>query len=484
MNKRILSALLAAAMSATLFAQCVQADEADAKTLIDVYHCTFNIASADSSEVQAIEDAINEYIADKINVEIRLTDIGQGEYEDKTNLAIANGEADLFWTASWMGAVNTDNLVAQNAVYDLTDLLPGTPLFESMPEAVWNSSRYNDRDYFISCYKESSEGYDLVYPVEKAEKYGWDLSGVKELKDLEPMLAQMKEDGVKYPLLMQMMPFFSKFWLDKYDFILSSTLIAVDRETNEVVDCLTLPEYKDFILLMSDWGEKGYISEEEATKTIPETAINTTDWGFAAWWDVPVNDDASATYGQECDVIRMTTNYLNSTSTLGSCFGVSSGCTEEEAQACVDFMGLMYTDSTLADLFTFGIEGTDYDLEDGYIAKKGGLYDHSAWESGSVSAISLEAGEPEDKVALYEAFNEASEESIANGFRFDYSPVEAEWAACTSLYDQYGYVLEEGGYKAADAEATLEKFRSELDAAGYQDVLAEVTRQYDAWKAE
>ncbi len=504
MRKKFLSVLLAMSMTAALLAGCGAASsgsgetgtsettaassstsassESSDKVEISVYHCTFNIASADSAEVQKIEDAINEYIDGKINVKIKLTDIGQGEYDDKCNLAVANGETNLFWTASWMGAINTDNLVSQNAVYDLSSILPGTDLYNSVPEAVWNSSKYNGKDYFIPCYKESSEGYDLVYPTEKANKYGWDLSTVKKLSDLEPMLEQMKQDGVKYPLLLQMMPFFSKYYIDDYDFILASTMIAVDRDTDEVVDCLSLPEYKEFVTLMSDWGEKGYISGEEATKTIPETTINGTDWGFAAWWDVPVNEDASASYGQDCDVISMTKNYMNSTSTLGSCFAVSSTSTDEQAKACVDFMGLMYTDPTLAGLFTFGIEGTDYDLVDGKIAKKGGLYDHSSWESGSVVTTPLETNEPDDKVALYEKFNETSEESIANGFRFDFSNVEAQWAACTSLYDQYGYVLEEGGYKVADVDATLEKFRSELDAAGYQDVLAEVKSQYETWK--
>jgi putative aldouronate transport system substrate-binding protein len=379
--------------------------------------------------------------------------------------------------------MSTSNLVSQNAVYDLSELLPGTDLYNSIPQEVWTSSQYNGKDYFIPCYKESSEGYDLVYPTEKALKYGWDLSSVKELSDLEPMLEQMKEDGVKYPLLMQKMPFFSKFYMDDYEFILDSTLIAVDRNTNEVVDCLSCPDYKEFLSLMSSWGEKGYISDEEATKTISENAINTTDWGFAAWWDVPVNEKASSTYGQDCDVIHMTKNYLNSSSTLGSCFAVSSVSTEEQAKACIDFMGLMYTDPTLAGLFTFGIEGTDYDIEDGLIVKKGGLYDHSSWESGSIVSIPLEVDEPENKVELYETFNENSVEALSNGFRFDFTPVEAEWAACCNLYEQYGYLLELGGCAPEQLDSSLEEFKSELDAAGYQKVLAEVTNQYEVWKA-
>jgi len=81
----------------------------------------------------------------------------------------------------------------------------------------------------------------------------------------------MKQDGVRYPLLMQKMPFFSKFYMDDYEFILGFTLIAVDRASNEIVDCLTLPEYREFLLLMSSWGEKGYISEEaRASSSGPE----------------------------------------------------------------------------------------------------------------------------------------------------------------------------------------------------------------------
>ncbi len=40
------------------------ASNGDDKVEIAVYHCTFNIASADSAEVQAVEDSINNYISD------------------------------------------------------------------------------------------------------------------------------------------------------------------------------------------------------------------------------------------------------------------------------------------------------------------------------------------------------------------------------------------------------------------------------------
>ncbi len=310
---------------------------------------------------------------------------------------------------------------------------------------------YNGHEYFIPCYKEASEGYDIVYPTAKAEKYGFDPSSIKELKALEPILEKMKEDGVKYPFLLQKMPAFSKFYLDDYDFIASNSMFAVDRKTNKVVNCLNLPEYREFVSLMGTWVEKGYISSEEAAQTIPDTAINTTDWGFAIWWDVPINEVASYTYNQDCNIIRMTKNYINS-------------------------------NSTLATLFTYGIEGTDYDMKDGLIAKKGELYNHSLWESGSVTVIPPAIGEPKNKKDIYEAFNKEAETSIANGFRVNFDSVASTWAACLSLYNKYGYTLGTGGYSAEEVDAALDKYRSELDSAGYQEILALVENQYNAWK--
>jgi len=176
---------------------------ADGKTVISVYRDSFNIATPDTDEVAKIEEAINNYIAGKIDVQIKLTDIGSSEYKDKANLALTNNEINLLWTASWMETINTDNLVKQNAVYDLTDLIKGSTLYSSIPEWVWGASAYNGKDYFVSCYKESAEGYDLMFRKALVDQYNWDLSSVKELKDIEPMLADCKAEGIKYPFLTQ-----------------------------------------------------------------------------------------------------------------------------------------------------------------------------------------------------------------------------------------------------------------------------------------
>jgi putative aldouronate transport system substrate-binding protein len=173
-----------------------------------------------------------------------------------------------------------------------------------------------------------------------------------------------------------------------------------------------------------------------------------------------------------------------SNTTLGSCYAISSKAKEEEAIAALKFLSLLYTDQKLADLYTFGIEGTDYTRNsDGTITKSDkGLYNHSAWESTSVTILSLEKGEPANKVELYSKFNDSAKKSVAAGFRFDKSSVDAEYAACVQVFNEFGFALENGGYSPADVDKAIQDYQKALDDAGYQKVLAEAQKQYEDWK--
>ncbi|MBR6851585.1 MAG: hypothetical protein IKM88_15285, partial [Lachnospiraceae bacterium] len=148
--------------------------------VIDVYRDCFNLAAVDDAQVKKVEDAINAYIADKINVQIVLHDIPNADYPDKANLAINNKEVDLLWTAAWMGTVGTKDLYAANAVYDITDLLPGTALYSSMDENTWKASQYGGRNYYIPVYKDNVEGYDFMFRGALVDEFGWDTASVKK----------------------------------------------------------------------------------------------------------------------------------------------------------------------------------------------------------------------------------------------------------------------------------------------------------------
>ncbi len=456
-------------------------------TEISVYRCTFNLANPDSAQVQKVQDAINAYIADKIPVQIKLTDIGSGEYTDKANLALANNEINLLWTASWETTIGTNDLYPANAVYDLTDLLPGTDLYGSMAEGQWEAAKYDGKIYYVPVYKDNVEGYDFMFRQDLIDQHSWDVTSVKKLSDLEPMLADAKADGLKYPFLTQKTAMFYRWYIDKFDFFTADSttnFFAVDRAKDEVIDTIQTPEYLEFCTLMGEWADKGYISEDDFTKVTTDTTTQTQDWAISWWTDIPVNDEADARYGQDVTMQPATERWAHSTSALGSCYCVTANSTPEQAKACVDFLGLLYTDSKLADMYTFGIEGEDFTYDsNGQVTQTSEKYNHSMWESANATIVTPLDNEPANKSELYDAFNGGANTSCAAGFRFDKTPVEAQYAACASVFESYGFPLENGGIAAADVPATIEAYQAALDEAGYQEVLAEFQSQYNAWKA-
>jgi len=455
-------------------------------TTINVYRCCFNLATPDTDQVKKVQDAINAYIADKIPVQINLSDVGSGEYTDKANLALANKEINLLWTASWEGTIGTNDLIPANAAYDITDLLPGTALYDSMDAGQWEASKYNGRNYFVPVYKDNVEGYDFMFRQDLIDKYGWDISKVSKLADLEPMLADAKAEGLKYPMLLQKTAMFYRWYIDSFDFFTAdstSNFVAVDKKTNEVVDTILTPEYLEFCTLMAQWAEAGYISEDEATKTTTDTTTQTQDWAVSWWTDIPVNDEADSRYGQDVTMQKATDRWVHSTSNLGSCYAITANSTEAEAKACIDFLGLLYTDSKLADMYTFGIEGEDFTYDaNGHVTQTSDKYNHSMWESANATIVTPLDNEPDNKADLYKDFNGGAKTSCAAGFRFDKSPVEAQYTACQNVFDQYGFALETGAYAAAGVESVIAQYQAALDEAGYQEVLAEFTAQYNAWK--
>ena len=459
--------------------------DSDAVNIV-VYRDCFNLGATDSARTQEVQDAINDYIKDKINVQITLFDISNSEYPEKANLALNNNEINLLWTAAWMGTVGTKDLYAAKAAYDITDLLPGSALYDSMDANQWEGTKYAGRNYFVPVYKDNVEGYNLMFRQDLVDEFGWDLSTVKSLADIEPMLADGKTKGLSRTFLLSNTAMFYRFYIDSFDFFTgdsTSDFVAVDRDTNEVVDTVLTDEYKEFCKLIAKWSDLGYISEDEAAKQTPENTQATDEWAVSWWTDVPNNDEADVRYSQDVTMVKCTKNYMHTDSALGSCFAITANSTEEQAKACVDFLGLLYTDQKLADLYAYGIEGKDFNYNaDGYVEKVAdATYNHSMWESASATVVTAEASSPYTP-QMYKDFNGSAVISCANGFQFDKTPVEAKYTACQDVFNEFGFLLETGGVSEADVDSTLETYQAKLDEAGYQDVLAAFQEQYNEWK--
>lgn len=481
--KRSTALLSTAAMTMSLFAGFQGTALAEEEPVTINW---YRVAWHTNEDEKMVEDAINEYIEPLIGVNVKLMNAAENT---ELTLSLAAGEdIDMWWDASW-STMNT--LIQGSSAYDLTDVIDNYPtLKESIPDVVWESCLQSGKLWYVPIYKESGLGTSLTVPTSIAEKYGWDLSTVKELKDLEPMLEQLLADGVEYPFVHQV--YYAETALKDTFATIKKTSIgqayAVVRrdDPTTVLNLTEQPEYKEYLELMHSWYEKGYINEEEAVSDIIENTVielrKEGNNGFFAWANTPDGKaNASNRFGMDVELIPMTKNYAETDSAAGSVLMVNAKT--EKLDAVMKFIELLNTDETLATLATYGIEGEHYSLVDGrveLIADSGYSYP-GAWIVCNVTTPTLLVGESEDKKEQYDEFNENLEISVTNGFRFDESNVEAELTAIEGVSAEYLELLERGVY---DPEEYLPAFQEALKSAGIDTVIAEAQAQWDAFLAE
>lgn len=458
------------------------ADE-NGPTTIVIYR--YSYWEPDEAQIKVVQDHINEYLKNHLNVQIEIREIRSADYSTKLNMAIASSDdVDLMWTASWSDLEGTDELVKNNTVYDLTDEIQKYALlYGAMPEEVWNSSTYNNRNYFIPIYKEVAVGYDLMCKTGLMTSMGWDLSKVKKLADLTPFLKQAKEAGIAYPYTCQNTAYFSRYYLDRFDFIESYAGIAKLGDTRKVINLVDTQEYKELCTLMYNWAQAGYINKTEFDKKTDLKVCYSDDYAFGLWTKVPNNQaTCSERYGADMTLTTVTTKWISSDGALGSCYAINAN--SKKVDACLKFLELLYTDQKLANYWTWGIEGENYTVnKDGKIIRnlENSTYRHDVWETNTIKAPSLLEEEPDNKVALYDQFNMEGTPSPAMGFRFDSTTVEAEYTAVKNIELEFGYLLETG---AIDPETGIPEYLDALNTAGLQTILREMQSQYEVWMSE
>jgi len=82
----------------------------------------------------------------------------------------------------------------------------------------------------------------------------------------------------------------------------------------------------------------------------------------------------------------------------------------------------------------------------------------------------------------WEKFLKFNEEGLvlnSLGFVFDKTNVETQISSCKNVVQAYYKQLFTG---AVEVEPTVEQFAKELKAAGVDELIAEMQRQYDEWR--
>ena len=261
--KKLIAVILSAITVLGCLSGCGRGSNSSGENLAykDAVNITVFFYGTDSNPKDAaVEKALNDYSAEKIGVTINLKSIPSSEYQNKVNMALATKEdCDLIWANSMVSRLALDG-----AVMDLSNLLPKYEgLMSVMPKDVWESTKINNAYYFIPNYKETGNGVTVMTPVAMADavkaKTGIDfksieVNSVRDIGKLEQYILACMDIGVKAALPAGMT--FTDFLSGDPIYEVLSGAFIVNKKTKKVTTYYDIPEYKEYVALMTKWKEK------------------------------------------------------------------------------------------------------------------------------------------------------------------------------------------------------------------------------------
>jgi putative aldouronate transport system substrate-binding protein len=450
------------------------------------------IGNGQQPDVKLIEDAASKYIQKMgLNATLKLQCYTWGDdYDNHMRTIIASGDPfDICFTSSWANLYKQN--VAKGAFVDITDLLgkfaPKTKA--QLHPAFISGSAIEGHNYAIPANKELAHQWGFWLNQNMVDKYKFDLSTIKTLADIEPMLKVIKdkEPGV--------VPFDnlageSAFRVLDFDRIADDFIPAAlynDSKDMKVFDLLETKEFKEHIELSRKWYQAGYIPADAATSTefvgdIKAGKVFSKIESLKPFAD----EERKASWGIPCVNVYLTKPVVQTRDCTGSMQAISK--TSKNPQLALKFLELFNTDKYLNNLINYGIEGKHFvkvsdnviDYPKGVTAENSGYKPGTPWMFGNQYLNYFWKGENQQKWDAFKKFNASSTSAKSLGFNFDSTPVKNEVAACINVWQTNIQPLIVGAADPATLPDTIAKFK----AAGLDKIIAEAQKQLDAWKAK
>jgi putative aldouronate transport system substrate-binding protein len=464
-------------------------DNGEVKEELPFVNLTWIMRAAEEADTKLIIAEMNKVFKEKINAEVDIKFIDPGSYNDKVRTMIAaNENYDVVMIGSGIGDFYGSQ--SKGAFLPITDLVkkyaPGT--YATIPEAFWGAVTVKGDIYAVPNYQIVARNNGFKVQKIMAEKYGFDITKMTKMADLEPFLAAIKENepASAVPVLNYKLGMFNDalthYGIEQIGGFDTPGVISIDGTDHKVFNQFESPQFLEHITLMRDWYNKGFIPRDAGTLTEIQPLLKTGNVMSSYSNKAPGDEAASLTLVpveylfQPLDTPYVTTG--NIAATLQAVNRNSKN--PERAMMMIE---LMNTDVELYNLMTFGIEDKHYkkvgDKKVELIANAG-YYPNKAWAFGNQFNAYLLPGQPDDVWEQTIALNSSAKASRILGFIFDQEPVKAEIAQSKSVVDEFAPSLWTG---SVDPAKYLPEFIEKLKLAGADIIIAEKQKQLDAWLA-
>lgn len=475
--KKLTSLALTVALGTTILAGCGNSSSSDASsTNSDVVTLKYYTIGSEPADKQAVLAEANKYLAEKIGVNLDMTYIDFGDYNQKMSIIVNSGEPfDLAFICSWAGDYLGN--ARKGAFLDLTPYLQttGKDMYEAIDERFWEGAEIDGKIYAVPNQKEIGVLPMWVFTKEYVDKYNIPYQDLHTLEDLEPWLKVIKENEPDVVPLYITKGFSPPTY---FDYITNPVGVEMGDDSLTVKNVFETEKMKSTIETLRKYYKAGYINADAATakddKSVKRLVTKADGQPYAeGLW--------SKDLGYEVVASDIMDGLVTNDSTTGSMIAVSNNSKNKDK--AVDFLNLLNTDPYIRNLLNYGIEGVHYTkVGDNSIeinTEKTKNYSVPYFAGGNLFITYTTQGEPEDKWEEFKTFNDEAQSSPILGFKFDTTPVVNELAAINNVMEEFKPIIFSG---SVDTDEYLNKLNDKLKAQNIDKVIQEAQKQLDDWK--
>ena len=253
-----------------------------------------------------------------------------------------------------------------------------------------------------------------------------------------------------------------------------------------VSNLFTSQEFYSFINMVYGWNNNGFISLDAAADDTPVTALVSAGMlmGYLTGGKPGIVAQESGLCNQPMVIFQTGADVMNSNAAAR--FPWAIPFTTVDPTRAMTLMNAIYTCPELSNLLIWGIEGTHWELQpSGHIGFPAGLdagssgwHNGMGWNMPNQFISHVWVGDDLDLYDQLVRFNANALISSAFGFIFDPAPVQNEIAAVTNAYEE---LITSLGLGMVNPRAGIDELNSRLTAAGLYRIIEEKQRQLDAW---
>jgi putative aldouronate transport system substrate-binding protein len=470
-------------IAAVIFALCgamVFANGGQAQSMVSVPTLTWWFYGGTPNNLSDALKVIGDYTQSKINARLDIKVAGWADAGQRMRTIVNSGE---YYDLMFIDLGDYNNFVNLGAYADITDQLKtdAPQLQQFIPAGLWDGVRINGRIYSVPTYKDSSKTRFYVWDDTYVRKYNIDITKVHTFAQLDTAFRTIKAgEGARfYPLLLSQGNLFGSVYADDYDSLtagLPPIGVGLHDRNRRVVSVFEQPDVMERLRYLHRWYKDGIINPDAPVLKEPMKQRPFFDGiGWPAAASIWQTNEGVAKYTLE----KVFGTSYSTDSIQGSMNAISSN--SRYKKEALKLLELVNTDRKMRDMLAFGIEGLNFTYVKPNVVRllTADQWNLARYQQGTFFQLSTVEGEAEDAWNQVRQQNEQADASELNGFIFDNRSVLNELSNCKAIYDRYKDELLTG---ASDPDVAVPAMMRDLNAAGFQRIVAEAQRQVTAFR--